>query len=285
VGPPAGYALGAAGRRGVARSLAAALAGIAHRIGTEPCNVWAGPTGLSIPGRRDWLALELTSRLPGAHVDVSNDAHIAVWGGLGDADGVAVLAGTGSIAMARARKHVARAGGWGYLLGDEGSAYWLGREAVRASLEALEGRSSPGVFTRLVVETTGTTALVPWVNGASSPVARVASLAPLVGRGADAGDSVACDILCRAGQALAAAGIAAARQLALQEPVRVVCVGGVWAAGERLRDPFLRAWPGAHVEEPMLAPVLGAVLLAMGDPSPAMVGRLRAASRTASTAF
>jgi glucosamine kinase len=284
-GPPAGYALGAAGRRGVARSLSAALSGIAPHVGAEACAVWAGTTGLSIPGRREWLTLELTTRMPGARVEVSSDAHIAVIGALGSGPGVAVLAGTGSIAMARsADGQLARAGGWGYLLGDEGSAYWLGREAVRASLDAVEGRASAGALTRLVHEVSGTNALISWVNGAGSPVARLANLAPLVSQAGDQGDDVARDILCRAGEALAATGMAAARQLSLTEPVRVVCVGGVWSAGHRLRDAFAKAWHGAHLEEPMLPPVLGAVLLAMGGPSPAVVARLSSASRTASSA-
>jgi glucosamine kinase len=284
-GPPAGYATGATGRRHVARALAAALAGIAPRIAGESCGVWAGTTGLSIPGRRDWLALELTTRLPGGHVEVSNDAHIALFGALGTDPGVAVLAGTGSIAMARTSDgRLARAGGWGYLLGDEGSAYWLGREAIRRSLDALEGRSPTTLLTRLVTETAGSSALITWVNAAGSPVARLASLAPLVARAADADDHVAIDILCRAGQALAAAGNAAAKQLELPEPVRVVCVGGVWAAGARLRHAFTTAWPSARLEEPLLPPVLGAVLLAMGGPRPSVVERLRLASRTGSSA-
>src|SRR5215467_7671807 len=111
-GPPAGYATGAAGRRQVARSLAAALASIAPRVTGQACSVWAGTTGLSIPGRGEWLVLELTTRLAGARVEVSSDAQIALAGGLGAGEGVAVLAGTGSIALARAHDgRLARAGG------------------------------------------------------------------------------------------------------------------------------------------------------------------------------
>src|SRR5215471_17692235 len=86
-GPPAGYATGAAGRRQVARSLAAALASIGPRVTGQACSVWAGTTGLSIPGRGEWLVLELTTRLAGARVEVSSDAQIALAGGLGAGEG------------------------------------------------------------------------------------------------------------------------------------------------------------------------------------------------------
>src|SRR5207237_10017789 len=128
------------------------LASIAPRVGAERCSVFAGTRGLSIPGRRESLMLELSTRFAGAEVRVSNDALIALWGALAGRQGVAVLAGTGSIALARSEDgREGRAGGWGYLLGDEGSGYWLGREAIAAYLHVLEARQdAPGVFARLV---------------------------------------------------------------------------------------------------------------------------------------
>jgi N-acetylglucosamine kinase-like BadF-type ATPase len=100
-GGPSGHLGGPAGRRLLARSLDATLASIGPLVGAEPCVIYAGTTGLSIPGRRDSLFLEFSRRFPTATVHVSNDALIAVWGGLAGREGVAVLAGTGSIALAR----------------------------------------------------------------------------------------------------------------------------------------------------------------------------------------
>src|ERR1700736_2604563 len=96
---PSGHLGGPAGRRLLGRALDAALASIVPLIGSEPCVIHAGTTGLSIPGRSDSLALEFSRRFPQATVHVSNDALVALWGGLAGHEGVAVLAGTGSIAL------------------------------------------------------------------------------------------------------------------------------------------------------------------------------------------
>ena len=130
-----------------------------------------------------------------------------------------MLAGTGSIALARsADGREGRAGGWGYLLGDEGGGYWLGREAITAYLGRLEGRAAAGVLLDLVAEAVGPSRPDRprshcLGHAAASHVARLASLAPLVSRAADGGDPVALDILTRAAQALADLAGSAARQL------------------------------------------------------------------------
>ena len=68
-----------------------------------------------------------------ARILVVNDALIALQAGVGDAPGIVIVSGTGSIAYGRnAAGEAARAGGWGYVLGDEGSGYWIGRLALRA---------------------------------------------------------------------------------------------------------------------------------------------------------
>ena len=78
-------------------------------------------------------------------------------------------------------------GGWGYLLGDEGSGYWLGREAIAAYLQVLEGRRAAGCARRAESRRRPGTQTVPegiaWVNSGANPVARLAGLAPLVASG------------------------------------------------------------------------------------------------------
>src|SRR5579859_2921643 len=219
-GGPSGHLGGPAGRRLLGRALDATLAPIAPLIhGAKSCVIHAGTTGLSIPGRGESLFLEFSRRFPGAEVHVSNDALIALWGGLAGREGVAVLAGTGSIALARASDgREARSGGWGYLLGDEGGGYWLGREAIAAYLRWLEGGGARGVLIDLVDTAVGAqTRTVPeviaWVSAAPGHVARLASLAPLVAQAADAADPLALEIMARAGQALAELTVGAARQL------------------------------------------------------------------------
>ncbi|HEV7666751.1 MAG TPA: BadF/BadG/BcrA/BcrD ATPase family protein [Chloroflexota bacterium] len=274
---------GAAGRRQLTRSLDRALAAIGPLLARQRVVIHVGTTGLSVPGRRDSIALELNTRFPSAEIRVTNDALIALWGGLGGREGVAVLAGTGSIALARsADGREARAGGWGYLLGDEGSGFWLGRAALLELLREREGRAAPQALTRAVVDALGLAAasatvsqVIAWTTAESGDtVGRIASLAPLVSRAAAAGDPAAIQILAQAAQALAVMAAAAAYQLwptAAPRPLGVVCRGGVWAAGALLADPFVAALREqgltAALQRALLPPVGGALLLAMGAPN------------------
>jgi N-acetylglucosamine kinase-like BadF-type ATPase len=290
-GGSSGYLGGAAGRRAMARALDAALAPIAPLISSQPVVIHAGVRGLSLPGRRETLALELSARFPQADVRISNDALVALWAGLAGQPGIAVLAGTGSIALARsADGREGRAGGWGYLLGDEGSGFWLGREALAAYLRMLEGRASTSTLTDLVATALGRLAgavprAIGWLNADDSQVARLANLAPLVSQAAQAEDALAHDILARAAQALADLAASAAGQLwpkVPPGPLAVACCGGVWAAGPHLTGPFAASLavrlPVAVAAPPLLPPVAGALLLAMNPaPAPDVVERLKGA--------
>jgi N-acetylglucosamine kinase-like BadF-type ATPase len=265
----------AAGRRHLARALDAALAPIAARAGDQSCVVVAGTRGLSVAGRRESLQLELKTRFPSAGVQVTNDALIGLWAGLAGKPGVAVVAGAGSIALARTAEGVeGRAGGWGYLMGDEGSGYWIGREAILSYLRSLEGREAAGILTQQLAATIKRTSVVDvlsWLYTGQDQVARLADLAPLVSGAARAGDVSAVSILDRAGRALAELAVVAARQVwadGLPRGMTVVGVGGVWAAGTTLNAgfdaEFSRLAPHARRIAPRLPPVGGAVLLAMG---------------------
>jgi N-acetylglucosamine kinase-like BadF-type ATPase len=113
--------------------------------------------------------------------------------------------------------------------------------------------------------------VIAWLNAATSPVSRLASLAPRVSQAADAGDAVAVDILARAGLALAELAVAAACRLwpdGMTDVRAIACCGGVWAAGHALEAPFAAALaeglPRATIAPPRLPAVAGAVLLAMG---------------------
>ena len=87
-------------------------------------------------------------RLQGARRSSSTTRSIALVAGVGDEPGVVIVAGTGSIAYGRnARGEAARAGGWGYVLGDEGSGYWIGRLALRAVVRQADGRGAATALT------------------------------------------------------------------------------------------------------------------------------------------
>src|SRR5262249_61492288 len=101
--------------------------------------------------------------------------------------------------------HAARAGGWGHLIGDEGSGYWVGREALAAVVREADGRGPATGLTGAVLEhfSTATAAgLVHVVYNRDVPRQHVAALGPIVQRAASSGDAVAYNILDRAAEQL-----------------------------------------------------------------------------------
>ncbi|WP_426225544.1 N-acetylglucosamine kinase [Pseudarthrobacter sp. DSP2-3-2b1] len=114
------------------------LADLFARIGGGRVSyVYAGAGGIDTDDDAAALAALIEPHVPGAQITVVHDSRLLLAAG-GAATGVAVIAGTGSAAWGRnSAGEEARAGGWGYLLGDEGSGYWLGRESVRHSLRRM----------------------------------------------------------------------------------------------------------------------------------------------------
>ncbi|GAB2957444.1 N-acetylglucosamine kinase [Amycolatopsis acidiphila] len=135
------------------------------------------------------------ARLGLGEVLVLTDAEVAFASATAAPDGTVLIAGTGSIAgRIRKRRMVSTAGGYGWLLGDEGSAFWLGREAVRATLDALGGSDELGPLATAVLAEAGIEVadrLQAWrrlitVANAEAPI-RLARFAPLVSAAPDAG--------------------------------------------------------------------------------------------------
>jgi len=152
-------------------------------------------------------------------VRVISDAEAAFEGALGGGAGVLVLAGTGSIVVGHnGAGSWRRAGGFGPLLGDEGSAFWIGREWLR-------GRSGAGDFAR-----------VRAFAHDPAPVARIAALAPRVLARARGRDPLAGRIARDAQRHLARLALACARSLRLRRPIRMS-----WAGSLLVKDPWFRA--------------------------------------------
>jgi N-acetylglucosamine kinase-like BadF-type ATPase len=203
-------------------------------------------------------------------VQVVNDAVIALVAGAAERFGIVVLAGTGSIAYGLSRSgRSARAGGYGYLLADEGSAYWLGHQALRAVVRAGDGRGPRTTLEALIFEALGIASaaeLLPLVYEKGMPKYRIARLAPLLETARNAKDAVAGQILDEAARELALAARTVAAALGLgDEPFPVVLAGGVFKA-----SPTLPASLARHLEMPRAQPRLleaepatGAVTLAL----------------------
>ena len=185
--------------------------------------------------------------------------------------GVVVIAGGGAIAYGvtdDAREAVA--GGFGYLLGDEGSAFDIGRRAIAAAARASDGRGPATAVEPLVAAAFGIDVLAEVtgvVYAAGILRERISLLAPLVTAAARDGDAMASGIVTTAAADLAASALAVAGRLHLPaEPISIYPTGGVFASGEVLVAPFRTAitdaWPRAAVRVPPHAPAAGALFLA-----------------------
>ncbi len=203
-------------------------------------------------------------------VRVVNDAVIALVAGAAERFGIVVLAGTGSIAFGLARDgRTARAGGYGYLLADEGSAYWLGHQALRAAVRAGDGRGPRTALAELIFTELGIASaaeLLPLVYEKGMPKYRIAALAPMVERARAAGDAVAAGILDEAARELALGARTVARALGLgADPFPVVLAGGVFKASPSLAAALERQLelPRAQLRPLDAEPATGAVALAL----------------------
>lgn len=210
--------------------------------------------------------------LPGAIIEAHHDAVTALAGASLARPGIVVIAGTGAIAYGQlADGRQARAGGWGYLMGDEGSAYDLGVGALRAACRASDGRAAPTTLLASVPAALGMASLTEVhraVYAHKVTRADIARLAQVVAHDAAAGDAAALALLKRAAADLADAAIAVLDQLGQRETgMSIYPTGGVFRAGPLILDPF-RALVAASsaasvVREPALGPAAGALLLAL----------------------
>lgn len=222
------------------------------------------------------IAAEL-ALAPPERIGVDHDCRIALAGGLSGRPGIVQIAGTGSSTFGMNAAGAAwRAGGWGYLLADEGSSYWLGAQALRAAVRAYDGRGPATELEPRLRERLGLAdmnAIMHRVYVAGLTPTEIAGLAPLVIDLARAGDAVARQLVRDGAAELVAAVVAVARRLGLDAGAcELALVGGLFQAEDVLLPPLraqlAEALPGctAHLAE--RAPVEGACLLALQQLGP-----------------
>lgn len=225
-----------------------------------------GAAGSDTPALRARLHRLLEPLLPGTRLLVVHDAAL-VLPAAGKVHGIALIAGTGSVAWGRARDgREARAGGWGHLLGDEGSGYWMVREAVRRILGAADAGRGGGSLAEAILARAGTpnaSELIRLFPEDPHPAAW-ARHAPAVLATAAAGDAEAAAIVAEAAAYLAELVATVAKGLGEEGPI--VLAGGLlqhhsFLAGQVERGIAARL-PGQEVFLLAEPPVLGAVRLA-----------------------
>ena len=235
-----------------------------------PTVICLGLSGVDRPADQAVIQAWVNREMPGAPAVIVNDAELVLAAGTPEGWGVALICGTGSIAYGRTPGgQAARAGGWGYLLGDEGSGYAIGIAALRAAARASDGRAPQTALTRSILDHWSLAApqeLIGRLYQGRVPTQEIAALARLVEVAASEQDRVAQSILQEAGHELALAVNAVAQKLGMQGSVPCAHAGSVIVKGQFIARMFLDAAAalGLHLDPvtPVTEPAQGALRLA-----------------------
>ena len=225
-----------------------------------------GAAGAGRPEQAKELARALRAEELSETVRVTTDGEIALVAAFGQSPGILILAGTGSIGLARDPEGtIHRAGGYGWQMGDEGSGYALGRAALGAVGRSVDARGEATVLSQRVLTATRSSdisRLVRWAAAASP--GEIAGLAPLVLEAAESGDRAAGEMVTRAAEDLLALAVSLRRLFSEGKPIPVAFTGGVFESGPLAGA--LRALLAARTDvtpvDDIIDPVAGALSLA-----------------------
>jgi N-acetylglucosamine kinase-like BadF-type ATPase len=263
---PCNHAAAGEGRAKLERAVLESVKAACAQAGLDPAAVEFQAACLGMSGGPDDKVYILHRILRTHKLLVTNDAVIALAGAMAGGQGIVTIAGTGSIAFGRNTDgRTARAGGWGYVFGDEGGAFDIVRQALRAALRHEEGWGPPTALREALLEAAG----CETVNRALHlfytpewPRSRVAALARSVDRAAVNGDAAAMGILTRSAQELAQLAGAVRLNLWPQgDGVEVAHIGGVFeSAAIRERFRLLVELHGCSAIKPRATPAEGALI-------------------------
>ncbi len=221
----------------------AAISKAARAAGSEEpiAAAWIGLAGVDRPADHDALLPHL--RQVAGRVQLTNDADLVLTA-LPDAVGIAAITGTGSIMRGRdARGTAARVGGWGHIIGDEGSGYELGRLALQAASRAADGRGPATTLVDAILRTWNLRDPGDMISQVyhHEDKAAIARLSSLVFEQAQDGDSVARKLVDRAAAELALGIVTVSHQLDFADgPLPLALAGGLLTGEPHLRGMVLR---------------------------------------------
>ncbi|MDZ7962096.1 MAG: BadF/BadG/BcrA/BcrD ATPase family protein [Aulosira sp. DedQUE10] len=253
---------------------------------TKPIKITAICLGLAGVGRAEdievvkGLVKELQNsevppiqwELTASNIVICHDALIALVGGIGNNVGIVAAAGTGSIVFGRNQQGITkRVGGWGYILGDEGSAYKIALAGIQAALKAYDGSGMPTSLVeifKVYLELPSLESLVELIYQRDWGVTEIAALAEIMDLAAALGDEVANKIIDDAVQYLVKATSTVIEEIFSDRPVvEVVTTGSVWQSKSKIHERFKaslsKKFPGVKVMFPKHEPAYGAGLLAL----------------------
>ncbi len=228
----------------VAEAVGAAAAQAGLGAAVELRAACFGLAGVNRPVDEQVLRRALGERGFAPRFEVVNDVELVLAAGTGGAWGIALVAGTGSICHGKtADGRKARAGGWGYILGDEGSGYSIASQALRVATQTADGRAHA---TRLLAEVLHhwdleePEQLLGRVYRRDTTIGHIAALTSRILPLAEEGDAAAVDLVDRAAAQLAQLVDAVAEQLAFEQPPPVALAGGVLRSSARIRSELTR---------------------------------------------
>ena len=226
-------------------------------------------TGVGRPADRKIVEHALHEKKIAQKIVAESDALAALTGAFGGGAGIIVIAGTGVICFGRAPSgEIIRVGGWGYLLGDEGSGFSVAQAALIAALKDWDGRGSATALRAIFEKHFNVASIELIISQIYSPDfdrGKFAELAPLVFAAADNGDVVAQEIIKNTGRGHGRLIRAALQRGSWPTPVPLALIGNLF----RRRDVLLPGlWEIVPEKDfalivPRFEPVVGAALLAM----------------------
>lgn len=233
--------------------------------GRGEIRAYAGVSGCGTPWDREIFLRCSQPLLPAVvHMDVGSDSVCALNAGIGPkTDGVLLISGTGSVAYLRSEGQYTRIGGWGYLAGDEGSGFDMGRRAICAALRAHDGRGPATLLTEMIQQHIGQPVDHVTISVYEKGRTEVASYAKLLVKAAEAGDAVALEQLDACVEELLL-HVRTAVQKSGRENLPLVLAGGLLRNSTFLLERLRKGIGSVQLALPKEEPVYGAVLEARG---------------------
>ena len=234
----------------------ASIADGVSRLTERPNIVCAGFAGAARAESAKFYRDVLTSLIPGATIIIESDAFVASIGAIGIDPGVLLIAGTGSIVIGRDKdRSIFRVGGWGPYFGDDGSGFWIGREAVRAALRSMDAQDPP-VFAETIAKSLGLKSISEIVGAWASGKVGVPDVAGLFPEVLSIyPNEPANRILTEAASHLHSLVEIASKRVGLEDCRKSL-------SGSVAGHPIMRQLIGLKFEEPRHAPEWGAVIWA-----------------------
>lgn len=211
-------------------------------------------------------------RIRAKRLIIENDGFAALLGATNGQPGILMIAGTGSIVYGvNDQGEVARAGGWGHRVGDEGSGYWIGKQAIIHILKTMDGRVAPNKLAEHILpylDLKDPEDLFNWTYNSSYSVEKVAELSSLVSQAHSQGDQVAQSIMIQAAEQLFTCAKAVIERINLyRQPFQIILQGGVLQNNAFVREyvtnQFNTFAPSGQIENKNKEPIYGMMALAL----------------------